>query len=441
MAGDGQSMQHGMRQEQIASAAMQTFMKVLLAGTTELAQITAQAIAANPVLEELPPQPSEDADSDDFSSSTALTQQQRDRMLNALTEPPTLHEHLCEQIHGSALPPPVKETALRLIADLDRHGYFTSSPEEIAAAENIPATTLKRALAAVRDLEPAGVGSSGLQDSLLLQLERRGEQASLAARLLRDCWDNLVQHRYAEAAATLGTDEEAIRAAAWHISRLNPDPGSEFSRPELQVITPDLIVTRDGADFRIELTGQGIPRLGFSSEYRDMMAEQAENPQVAHYLSRRFREGRELIRAINERQRTILSVAEAIVDRQRSFFRKGDKFLRPLRMEDIAADTGLHLSTVSRAVNGKYLKCDFGVYELRSFFSGALPSDGAESTSAHAARERIRELVRAENPRTPLTDSDLQEKLQQEGIILARRTVAKYREQLKILPAALREQP
>ncbi|MBQ8899842.1 MAG: LacI family DNA-binding transcriptional regulator, partial [Akkermansia sp.] len=207
---------------------------------------------------------------------------------------------------------------------------------------------------------------------------------------------------------------------------------------ELNVITPDLIVTRDGDELIVTLTGEDIPRLTISAEYREMMSEKAENAELRRYLSRCFREGRELIRAINERQQTILTVAQAIVRRQREFFLRGPHKQIPLQMEDIAADTGVSISTVSRAVRGKFLRCQYGVYELRRFFSAALSTKDGSVESAGSVQARIRALIDAESPDKPLSDAALEAALQAEGITVARRTIAKYREQMKILPAKLR---
>ena len=197
---------------------------------------------------------------------------------------------------------------------------------------------------------------------------------------------------------------------------------------------------RDGAALRVELTTAGIPRLGIAEQYRDMLADYADRREVHSYLTRCIREGKEFIKAIGDRQQTILQVAQAIVARQRPFFLQGPQALLPMRMEDIAEATGVHTSTISRAVNGKYLRCDFGVFELRRFFSAALPAAaGGEAVSADSVQAAIRALIAGENPAKPLSDAKLEAALAEQGITVARRTVAKYREKLRILPASLRK--
>ncbi len=422
-------MQQGMKQSMVATAAMQQFMRALQATNMELRTLATQAMAANPALEELPPaEETEDPGTSDYAAV-----QRHDYLLDSLSEAPSLTAHLEEQVRRSALPAKVEEAALELVQHLDEHGYFTESPEDIAALHSWSKNTLAKALQAVQDLDPAGVGAADLRESLVLQLRREGEEHSLAMQLLQKHWQQLVQHRYAEAARELGESELAVAGAARRIAQLNPDPGSAFSRENTSVITPDIIVTRKGDELVVSLTDANIPRLGISAEYREMMAEQADKPEVRRYLSRCFSEGRELIKAIAQRQQTILQVAQAIVQHQRAFFLQGTSALIPLKMEHIADATGLHVSTISRAVNGKFLKCSFGVFELRHFFTTAL-----DGISPEAVQARLRAMIADEDPRHPLSDARLEQLLAAEGITIARRTIAKYRDALHILPASQR---
>ena len=422
-------MQQGMKQNMVATAAMQLFMRTLQVSNMELRTLATQAMAANPALEELPPaEETEDASTPDYAAT-----QRHDYLLDSLSEAPSLAAHLEEQVRRSALPAKVEAAALELVQHLDERGYFADAPQEIAAQHGWSKNTLTKALQAVQDLDPAGVGAADLRDSLMLQLRREGEESSLAMQLLRDYWQQLVQHRYAEAAREQGESELAVAGAARRIAQLNPDPGSAFARENTSIITPDIIVTRRGDELEVTLTDANIPRLGISAEYREMMAEQADKPEVRRYLSRCFSEGRELIKAIAQRQQTILQVAQAIVQHQRAFFLQGTAALIPLKMEQIADATGLHISTISRAVNGKFLKCGFGVFELRHFFTTAL-----DGISPESIQTRLRELIEAESPLHPLSDARLEQLLAAEGITIARRTIAKYRDQLRILPASQR---
>ena len=395
----------------------------------ELRTLATQAMAANPALEELPPaEETEDASTPDYAAT-----QRHDYLLDSLSEAPSLAAHLEEQVRRSALPAKVEAAALELVQHLDERGYFADAPQEIAAQHGWSKNTLTKALQAVQDLDPAGVGAADLRESLVLQLRREGEEHSLAMQLLQKHWQQLVQHRYAEAARELGESELAVAGAARRIAQLNPDPGSAFARENTSIITPDIIVSRRGDELEVTLTDANIPRLGISAEYREMMAEQADKPEVRRYLSRCFSEGRELIKAIAQRQQTILQVAQVIVQHQRAFFLQGTSALIPLKMEQIADATGMHISTISRAVNGKFLKCSFGVFELRHFFTTAL-----DGISPESIQTRLRELIEAESPLHPLSDARLEQLLAAEGITISRRTIAKYRDQLHILPASQR---
>lgn len=421
-----------MKQSMVATAAMQMFMRTLQASTQELQQLARQQVNTNPALEwpdaEFLPVPSQ--------PTTASAQ---DYLMSHLVEAPTLSSHLEEQIRRSALPAATEKTALLLIHHLDNRGFFETHPDTIARQEGISLRQLHQALTAIRDMEPPGVGAIDLRDSLMLQLIRKEEQQTLAMQLLEQHWDAFIRHRYAEIAASLNVSEEAVIAAARRIARLSPNPGAVFEAPERSVIQPDLEVELVDGELTVRLTGENIPRLALSSAYRDMMAEQADKPEVRHYLSRCFREGRAFIHAIEERQKTILLVAQAIVSSQRDFFLKGAKHMKALKMESIAEAVALHLSTVSRAVNGKYLRYAGRLYELRSFFSAALNTTEGDRVSSRSIQEIIRELIAHEPPHKPLSDEQIRQALQQEGIDIARRTIAKYREQLKILPASLRK--
>ena len=431
-------LEQGMRQSMVATAAMQLYLRTLQATHMELTHLATQALNTNPALEEAPPPAQEEAEREAAAPTGAAgyeATRRHDWLMDSLPQHTSLADHLEQQVLQSALPAAVEGAALQLIGQLDARGFFAEAPESLGLEPGL----LRRALRVVQDLEPAGVGARDLQESLLLQLQREGYGGSLAEQLVRRQWDALVRHRYAEAARALGATESAVAAAAHHISRLNPDPGSGFAPVESHIITPDVLVQREGEELRVRLTGEMVPRLTLSPQYREMLAEHSDQPELRRYLSACFREGRELIQAIEKRQSTILAVAEAIVARQRAFFLRGAAHLAPLKMEEVAEATGLHVSTVSRSVNGKYLRCSHGVYELRSFFSTALPAaEGAEVTAARI-RARIRALVEAEDARKPLSDAKLEKLLAAEGIQVARRTIAKYREQLRLLPAALRK--
>lgn len=441
-AGMGE-MEQGLRMGMVATASMQWYMRALQATNMELRQMVGEVMKANPALEEVEVRHDVGEAGEDGEGAGAVdydATRRHGEFMEGLAEEETLGGHLEEELRQSGLPAAVESAALTLVQYLDGHGYFEEPPAEIARREGMEDAVFRAALGALQELDPAGVGACGLQESLLIQLRRAGgPETSPVVRLVREQWDALVRHRYADAARALGVPEETVVAAAYRVSRLNPDPGSGFAQTERNVIEPDLVVEPDERGvYAARLTNENVPHLELSAEYREMMAEQADKPEVRQYLSRCFKEGREVIRAIAERQSTILAVAQAVVGRQQAFFSRGRGGLLPLRMEDVAGDTGLSVSTVSRAVSGKYLRCRHGVYALRSFFTASLPSGGEDTVSADAVQQQILRLVQQEDPAHPLSDAALEAALAEQGIAVARRTIAKYREKLKILPTNLR---
>lgn len=442
-------MKHGMAQSMVAGASLQLFMRVLQSSTMGLEQLVRRAMASNPVLEEEPPAEKAFADEDGWEDglpADADAGRRHDYVLDSLYALPSLHEHLKGQVRRSGIDPSLEQAALLLIDELDARGFFEEDPQKAAKRLGISGGLLKRALAVVHDLEPAGVGARDLRDSLSIQLAQAGESNGLAARLVATCWEDLVRHRYESAAKLLSVSEDEVRQAALRIARLNPDPGASFAREDHAAIAPDLLV-RTGRNGTLEVVpAEGnLPRLRIDATYQEMLAEHADNREVRAYLSRCFREGRELMKAIADRRTTILAVGRAIVERQKEFFLRGPGALHPLKMEEVAADAGVHVSTVSRAVNNKYLLCTWGLFELRSFFQSALQGKKArdgeegEGMAAGAVQARIRSLIEGENPAKPLSDARMEALLAKEGIAVARRTIAKYREQMKILPASLRK--
>lgn len=420
-------MIQGMKQGMVATPTMQLAMRALQANQTELQELISEALAANPALEETRTEP---------TPQDTTTEQRRAFVMESLSSTQTLAEYLEEQIRHSGLPTKTADAAISIIPWLNHHGFFAESPQVVQQETGLRDKLFQQARRAICDCDPAGVGACDLRESLILQLHRLGEDKGLPMKLLRHFWDETVRHRYDIIAHKLDIDIEAAELAARRLSRLNPDPGSGFSHAELNVITPDVLVEIESGDIKVSLTQETTPRLSLSAEYRDMMAEHADKPEVRQFLSRCFREGREFIRILQDRYTTLLNVAQAIAEEQQAFFRSKNAPLSPLKMEEIAQATGLHVSTVSRAVRGKYLKCARGVFELRTFFSTAVSDD---EISADEVKRKIQELIAAEAPTKPLSDAKIETLLQEQNINIARRTIAKYREQLKILPASMRK--
>ena len=420
-------MIQGMRQSMAATPAMQMMLHALQANQTELEEIINKALAANPALEKAELPPTEQAD--------YRATERRDFAMQSLSSTQTLAEFLEEQIRQNDLPTKVEQAALQIIPYLNRHGFFSESPQVVQQELGLDDKLFHQARRAIYEADPAGVGAVDIRESLILQLKRLGENKGLPMLLLKNHWESLIRHRYADIARALDIDEQSAEAAAGRIARLNPDPGSGFSQAELNIISPDILVEEEEDELKVSLTREASPQLVLSAEYREMMAEHADKAEVRQFLSKCFREGREIIRALSDRHTTLLTVAECITDIQEDFFKKKSASLKPMRLEDVASVTGLHVSTVSRAVRGKYLQCRRGVFELKSLFTSAVHDD----VSADAVKKKIRELIAAEDSTHPLSDADIERQLTEAGMPVARRTIAKYRDGMKILPASLRK--
>jgi RNA polymerase sigma-54 factor len=299
---------------------------------------------------------------------------------------------------------------------------------------------LNEALSLVQSFNPAGIGASGIPESLLLQLERGTGTDTLEYKIVRDHLEDLARKRYLLIARALGTNVERITEAASRIGRLSPNPGGEFDPTGNPYILPDVVIERDDDGlWYARLTGEHLPDLRINDFYKDMIGKSGTDAKARQFLRDQIRDGRSLIHAISLRQETILAIAHKLIEHQPLFLTKGHRHLRPLTMNDIADELSLHATTISRAVAGKYVFTPHGLMEMRAFFAtGYQNSDGSEVSNA-AVREALQQLVANEPPTKPLSDEFLMKALAKQGITLARRTVAKYREQLNILPSHLRK--
>ncbi len=427
-------MDQGMQQRMVAGAAMQQSMRILQANTAELQQIVSQALQSNPSLEVREPSRQQEHDGENGSETDRHDSQY---WISQLSRDPSLRDHLQEQILQEDFSEALRAACLVLLDSIDSRGYLDEDVAQLARDHGAQSDLYERALSCIQQLDPAGVGARDLRECLLLQLQQRGESEGLPARLLRDYWELLVEHRYELAAQQLGLDVEQVREAAARVARLKPHPGSDFAPEDASVIFPDVEVVDEQGDLLVSLTGEDVPQLAINADYRSMMAQQAENRELREYLSRCFREARDLITAIEQRQMSVLHVARAIVVRQEEFFRRGRDSIKPLKMEQIAADTQMHLSSVSRAVRGKYVRCRHGVFELRHFFQRSLGNE-QEDMAVSRIYSRLRQWIAEEDKAAPLSDSALVSLFAEEGVTIARRTLAKYRDQLGIPPASQR---
>lgn len=352
----------------------------------------------------------------------------------------TLQEALREQlrlvVHGER----EEELVEYLIGMIDDRGYLVATDEEIAQETGATPEEVAALVAKLQSCDPPGIGARDLRECLLLQLRAKGQQGSLAWRILEDQWDNLVKRRHAEMARDLRVGLDKIQEATDTISTLLPHPGRLVSTDDIRYIYPDLIVEKMGDVYEVYLNDRSIPRLRISPAYGTVLSGGKDgDPKLREYVEGKLSSARWLIQAIEKRRRTMVRVMEAIVDEQHEFFERGISFLKPLTLQDIGSRVGIHESTVARVTKGKYVQTPRGVFPMKFFFSSRLHTQWGEDASAKAVKERIRELIDSEPKGDPLSDDKIAKLLQTEGIRIARRTVAKYREQMKIDKAQFRK--
>ncbi len=494
----GPSFSHELRQRQTQSLVLapqlRQSLKILQVAALDLRSVIQEELQANPTLEELPmegesvdkptdppgdpessPNESDDGnasapDSDDhvreemdftkqFEILGKLDDDWRDHMANAggaqqsysaedaekrqhffdsLVSETSLQEHLMQQVVLADVSPEVLEALQQLIGNLDDRGYLAQSPSDVALQTNLPYDTVLEALKLLQSFDPPGIGSQTLAECLLAQLQAKNRGDTLAARMLRDHFDLLSRRRIPELSRKLGAAPDDVQAAIEEIGKLDPAPGRRFAEDNNRVVVPDVVVEKDGDEWKIHLNSDYIPRLRISSTYRELIAKGTLSKDERDYLRERMRSGKFLIDSIEQRQRTIERITREIIKAQTPFFENGVAHLRPLTMTQIADIVGVHETTVSRAIANKYMKTPHGVFEFKYFFTTGYQAESGAAVSNTSVKEMLADLVTLEDKSSPLSDQELVAKLQEKGITLARRTVAKYREELGILPSNLR---
>jgi len=465
----GMELIAGIAQQQSLSPQMQQSLQLLQTPVAELRQLVAAEMASNPVLEEVTQalektesqEFDENPDSDNlrdlrisslqeewrdympqaaFNSSGSFTKDDEDRrryLFDSQVSRPTLREAVIAQAAG--FPESERDLVEAIAGNLDYDGYLRILPGDLAATINVPEHELETVLQKIKQFEPPGIAAFDLTECLCLQLSRRGEGNGLAARILRHHLQQLARHRFEEIAKEIRVPLADVAAAARYIATLEPKPGRPFAEADEQGVIPDLIVIPEGDGFVVRLNEDDLPRLRISSEYKDMLAGRGENEELLLYLRDKIRGARVFLRSLQQRQQTLLAIGNQIVERQEEFFHRGAEALRPLIMAQIADAVGLHVTTISRAVSGKYMETPQGLFEMRYFFTPGFQNSDGTSVSNEMVKEAIRDLVEREKSKMPLSDQDIVTRLSERGLKVARRTIAKYREQLGILPSHLRK--
>jgi len=471
-------------QQLVMTPQLQQAIKLLQLSRLELAETIQQEIEINPVLEEATdsqdqpeqeqegyghealdapqPEPEKTAEvqmesdsslreidwgnySNEYESgpSTRGTDNDLSSSLDILTTKPDLHAHLVWQLTFSHLTEEEMEVGHFVIGNLDRDGFLEVTEAEIAEGTGCDPAMAHRLISVVQEMDPAGVGARDLKDCLLLQLARLGLGVSLAATIVREHLHTLENRNFAAIAKATGRPIEEILAAIKVITGLDPHPGRIYAEEEPQYIIPDVYVHKISGEYVILLNDEGLPRLKVSNYYKDILKKDSGAPaDTKNYVQDKLKSAIWLIKSIHQRQRTIYRVVESLLKFQYDFFEKGIAFLKPLVLRDVAEDLGMHESTISRVTSNKYMHTPQGTFELKYFFNSSISRhDGGEAMASESIKERIRSIIGGENHQDPLSDNAIAEIFAKEDIRLARRTVAKYREQLGILPSKFRKMP
>lgn len=350
-----------------------------------------------------------------------------------LSAPVTLADHLQSQLSIVVIPHTVREATDEIIGNLDENGYLTVPVEEIAANGGYRLEDVEAALKAVQSLEPAGIAARDLRECLLLQLESRNGHGGVAWQIVHDHLRLLETRQFKELARVLGRPPEHIQIAVDVIRHLDPRPGLRYSGAGARVVEPDVYISKEGDDYVIQLNDEDLPQLRLNPQYRRMLDRNHEpSKEVRNYVKERYASALQLIKNIEQRKQTILKVCQSVVRRQSEFLDHGIDYLRPMMIKEVAEEIGVHPSTVSRAVANKYAHTPQGVFELRYFFSEAVQGPSGGATPLPVLKLRVKKMIEEEDPAHPLTDEQITERLQAEGIHVTRRTVAKYREDMKI---------
>ncbi len=474
-------------QKLVMTPSLQQAIKLLQMTRIELEGLITQEMTENPTLEEAqlepsteepaPEEPEKERDDDELDHDESLENIDLDEFFgdymessgyasvrefreappleNTLTREPDLYDYLLWQLHMSSAPERLRELAELIIGNLDPQGFLVADSEEIRAVgdptgededgdEPYTMEEVEEALELVRSFDPPGVGYPTLRESLIAQLDREGaEEDCLARRMLDEHWDLFLKRQYPAIAKRLDVELHALEPAVERIKNLETRPGHRFGSNRTHYIEPDVYVRRVGEEWVIQINDDGMPRLRVSKAYRRMLAKmrlEGRQAEAQQFIKEKIRSAVWLIKSIDQRQRTIHKVANSIVHQQQEFLEHGIDRLRPMVLRDVAEDIGMHESTVSRVVSNKYIHTPRGVLPMKYFFHSGIDREYGEEISSLTVKRKIEHMIAEEDPKNPLSDSELMRMLNREGIQIARRTVAKYRDELNIPSSTERKQ-
>ena len=377
-----------------------------------------------------------------FSFSKEAPERNRLSQIDFLTMETSLQSHLQWQLSHSELTKKVHEACLFVIGNLNHNGFLEVTIEDITREIACDEKSATRAIAVIQEMDPPGVAAINVQESLLLQIKRLDLEDSLAAEIIKEQLHSLELKNYGAIAKATKRPIKEVLAAIEVITGLNPFPGEKYSGRDVHYIIPDVFVHKIGDEYLIVLNDEGMPRLKVSSAYEQIVDGDSNTAaETKAYIKDKLRDAVWLIKSMQQRQRTIYKVVESLLRFQKEFFEKGVQHLKPLVLRDVAEDIEMHESTVSRVTTNKYMHTPQGIFELKYFFSTAIPQRDGVALAAESIRQRIKGMIKNEDPDKPLTDNAISKILDQDNIKVARRTVAKYREQMGILPVKHRRKP
>src|ERR671919_442702 len=473
MAGQGMHQSQSLTLQQILAPQLQQSLLILQTPLLELRNLVQQEMETNPVLEELPDEsrtderdaaePSADNNfKEEFKKLVTLDEEWRDYMaqsasynsegfrnsqetqdkrqffFDSIAVQETLQQHLVAQLNQTTLKADDRKAAELIVGNIDDDGFLQSTPEEMALSSGVPKEDFEKMLGLIQGFYPPGVGARDLRECLLIQLQREGRENSLEYRIVSAHMEDLGKRRFPEIARRMDISVEEVQRATNRIARLNPRPGQVFAAAPQNYVLPDVTVEKVDGDYQVILNNEQIPHLRISNIYKDIIAQGNNGAEVKDYIRDKIRSGKFLIRSIHQRQQTISNIAHQIVSRQRDFFEHGPSHLKPMTMGEIADAVGVHETTVSRAVSGKYMATPQGIFEMKYFFTSGYQTATGQSMSNTSVKEAVLDLVKHEDGNAPLSDHEIVEILSERGIPIARRTVAKYRTELNILPSHMR---
>jgi RNA polymerase sigma-54 factor len=455
-------------QKLILTPSLQQAIKLLPMSTLELSELLNQEMVENPMLEEVPTeelqpveaaqqdkaseeqkqQPQEKGDAwddqdyeyffgdyldDGYRPRTPTEVKELPPIENTLSTAASLSDHLLWQLSMQTDDENMRAIGEAIIGNLDDDGYLVATVEEIASMGPWPPDDVERALRLLQGFDPVGVAARDLQECLTIQIRHLGMAGSPSERIVTEHLRLLQNHQVPELARKLGMSIDDLKQHIELIRHLDPKPGSRYNPSQSQYVIPDVYVVKVEDQYVAVLNEEGLPQLRISPVYRRLLDKGADNSdETRAYVKDKFRSALWLIKSVEQRQKTIHKVATSIINFQKDFLDHGIEYLRPLVLRDVANDIGMHESTVSRVVTNKYMHTPQGVFEMKYFFHSGIASSYGEAVSSVTIKQRIRKIIEQEDPRKPLSDSKIVSILQREGLELARRTIAKYREELKI---------